>query len=291
MKLIKKFSLPGYFTHFNDIMAILNYRNDHPDYFELDRIIDSAYGFPSGLPWNGGRINPIRDYSPQELNDRMYQLFSIPNLQLRHTCTNKLITESLAYDWYCNFFLEVWGREGDGIIVNNPILIDYLQKNYPQFQYIYSTTLGLTEIEDINAKTETNLLVLNYNYNNNNEYLQKLTHPNNIEILCAEPCIMHCPHRDQHYTSLSKLQLWLTLDEEEDIDVCPFNCEGSPFYRIQQLPTAISNERINELSDMGFQYFKISGRSISSEQWRETVLYYLIKPEYYEMAREDIRNY
>ena len=214
-----------------------------------------------------------------------------PNFHLKHTCTNVLITEELLHDWLCNLFFKDYVQEQDSVIINSPLLEQYLKKTYPKIKtYIYSATLHLSDIKIINEKTKDNIVVLNYNYNNNDKYLSQLIHPENIEILCAEPCEPNCPNRKQHYESLSKTQLLLPTDPKKDILKCPFNCEQKTFYEIQQSPCAISNARIEKLSQLGFQYFKLSGRNLPPPRWFEIILYYLVKPEYINYVREDFRR-
>jgi len=88
---------------------------------------------------------------------------------------------------------------------------------------------------------------MNYNYNNNNDYIKQLKHPNNIEILCAEPCIPNCSNRSNHYNTISKSILDMSINPI-DICRCPYNSEANLFSKIMTLPHAITNERIEELA-------------------------------------------
>ena len=123
--------------------------------------------------------------------------------------------------------------------------------------------------------------------NNNNDYLKKLKYLNNIEILCAEPCAPNCEKRIQHYDYISKNILDMIPADSQPWE-CPYKSQNKILCKIQELPHAINDERIEQLSQMGIQYFKISGRNIKITAWIETMVLFLIKPEYREFVRQDI---
>ena len=50
-----KFSAPGYIEHDIVIMHFIHTMKEHPEYFIENRILDSAYGMPGYMIWNGGR--------------------------------------------------------------------------------------------------------------------------------------------------------------------------------------------------------------------------------------------
>ena len=282
----KFFSLPGYFEHYNDIRHLIEYRTEHPEYFYSDRIIDSAYGFPGGYLWNGGRVNTNMTSNIYILDEMMLYYHGLDSFHIKHTCTNMLITEELTHDWLCNRFLSHYQSDQDFVIINNAILKQYIETTFPKYRISYSTTLGYDDINIINEKSQNNILVLNYNYNNDNLFLSQLEHPQNIEILCAEPCIPHCPKRQLHYETLSRTQLHMS-PREQDITACPYGCDRKVFTEIQQSTCAISNQRIEDLSTYGFKYFKLSGRNLGTSAWFEIILYYLVLPEYRDFVRQD----
>lgn len=284
---MKKFNIPGYFIYHQEIRILLRFIKEHPEYFYKDRIIERSYDLPGGLIWNGGRVKYNYGYYPEELNNTMMYYFNETDLQLCHTCTNGLINNELVYDRACNYFLELYMRDCDFIIINSHHLFDYLLSKYPLNQFIISTTLDIKDLETVNKISKTNLLVLNYNYNNDDGYLKQLENPNNIEIICAEPCQPNCPNRANHYNVISKEQLY-EIDFDKNKPECPFDAEGRTFYEIQQLPHAINNKRIDELAAMGIEHFKISGRTLNPIQWFETIVYYLALPEHRNYVRQKL---
>lgn len=279
--MIKRFSLPGYYKKYPYIVDFLNYYYEHRNQFYEDRLIESVYDAHFDILWNGGReIDLNQQYIPMIYILRDFEQFP---LELWHVCTNCLIDDEVCMDYRSNYFMKNHIRENDKVIINHPRLIEHFQKNYPNIELIYSTTLNLTSIEKMNEISKDNLYCLTYIFNNNNDFLQQLMNKKNIEILCAEPCLYNCPQRKNHQEATSRLSLG-------DFKTGWFKCIDDKigeklFYDIQNMPQAITNERIEELSNMGFEHFKLSGRSISVSNWLEVLLYYLAKPEYIDRIR------
>ena len=70
---------------------------------------------------------------------------------------------------------------------------------------------------------------------------------------------------------------------------CPYDAPKSlNFYSdILQRPHAITNQYINYLYDTyGIENFKISGRKNNNITYVESIIYYLIKPEYRDSVRQ-----
>lgn len=270
---------------FKEMVLLLDYYSEHRNLFKEDRIIDSCYDFPTGLIWNGGRPFNLRDWDMMQCRE-IIQYYRYRNLELRHTCTNSLLTPVMCLDHYCNLFFKDCVESTDKIIINNKHLKNYIEAKYPKLKFIYSTTLGITDLQQINEITKDNMYVLHYKYNTDDNYISQLKNPENIEFLCAETCIPNCPLRAIHYRSFSKIQLGLPLEDEEFF-ACPYDTDYTPFNKTISQPHAINNNRVDELAEKGFQYFKIGGRGLHPIKWLETIIYYLAKDEY----RDDIRQY
>lgn len=271
--MIKKFSLPDYYGKYRYILKILEYKETHPNLFYLDREIDNCYGAHPDILWTGGRnVEHDQNISMSDILDG-YNKY--PKVELRHVCTNLFITPEIANDYKTNFFMSKFLRSNDKLIVANPLLIDYIKEKYPNTKLVYSTTMNITDIDEINKITKDNIYVMNYNYNNNDKYLAQLKHPENIEVLCGEPCIPNCSTRMNHYECISKIILGQAkIDDFE----CPNGSESRSIRDIMQLPTAITSKRIDELANMGIQYFKISGRNLQVPKWLALIVYYLVLP-------------
>lgn len=287
----KYFSLPGYCNNFLMVKLFIEYRDAHPELFIEDHIVESLYDFPSSLIWGGGRTFNT-NISYEQLEEAMHWCRD-RKIQLRHVCTNMLLTEEHLHDVPCNTFFQVFGEPEDKVIIYSSLLKDYLTKAYPELTYVYSTTLGITDIDKINDITKDNIYVLNYNKNNDNEYLKQLQYPNNIEIICGELCVGNCSYRAKHYEIVSKMQLDIPLDPTDNVACImnpPYKNAEQIFDLAMSMPHAITLERINELAQMGFNHFKISGRNMFAPGWFRLVCYYLVKPEYLETVYLDLRT-
>jgi hypothetical protein len=273
------FSLPDYYGFFNLNLALLDIMESQREKFYDDIVVDSIYGsFP--CIWNGGRFyeggtsfgNIIATTTP----------FTERGISLRHTFTNCLLTEEHLKDTLCNKICELTHNSLHGANVNSILLKEYLEEKYPDFYIMWSTTLCTKDLAQINSLSEKNLLVLDYNLNNNFEFLAKLEHPENIEILVCETCIPNCPNRKEHYLHESNCQLF---NETSHYD-CPW-VNNSTFYAgAYQQPhyVSIDNIRQNYLP-LGINKFKIMGRGRPAIETIENYVNYLVKPEY----KDDLR--
>lgn len=291
--MIKYFSLPGYWDHFYEIKGLLEYKKLHPSYFYMDKIIDSVYGFPPGLPWNGGRVNVHSNIHITP--DQIYDFFNqYPEISLRHVCTNSLLDEKWIKDIQCNNYLQKYMRPQDAIIINSSLLYQHLRQFYSEKQFIWSTTLGIKDINKVNEISEKQMYVLNYIYNNNDNYLKQLKHPENIEVICMDECKFDCPNRLHHYEVYSRIHLGLPL-RENDFLSCPYYTKEDHqliperiLSRALTTEQAVTNQRLEELTQLGIQNFKISGRFTSTKVFFKLVLYYFIKPEYQDIAYKEL---
>lgn len=284
----KKFSIPGWYSKFNKVYFFLDFYEHNRHMFYEDRVIDSLYDSYAyyGMPllWTGGRVPMIENPIIHMIKVReTYDKF---NMELRHVFSNCMLDDdALINDYRCNKFVKEYITDKDKVILNHPKLIKHFQNNYPDIPIIYSTTMNIKNIDAINDITETNIYVLNYNYNNDDDYLNKLEHKENIELLCAEPCQPFCYTRKEHYKDISQAVISCDMEVKEYFK-CPHHKEGITLTEIMQLPHAITNARVDELAREGFQYFKISGRSLPYPAWLETILYYLALPEYLDFIRQ-----
>lgn len=287
----KKISVSGWFTNHNYLIDFLNYYYSNPQYFYSDRTIDNVYDYYySNLPlvWCGGRVPDMStNFNMDYILDRFEEF---PNIKLRHVFTNCLLDDdSLINDYRCNQFVQKYIRPQDEIIVNHPKLIKHLETHYPYIPLIYSTTLGITDIEKINEITKNHIYIMNYNKNNDNNYINQLQHKENIEILCGELCADNCPNRANHYKTTSQKILLSQLDLSQLHEIqCPMVKpeDVSSIKNILKYNHAITNERIEELAQMGIQYFKLAGRNISLILWLDILLYYLALPEHREQLKQ-----
>lgn len=270
------FYLPGLF-HYGEIYNILleTYKNNKT-YFKDNVEIGCIYDAPGGI-WNGGRYID-KETSVSDLQKVKKYMEDI-NIPVRFTYTNPLIKEEHLSDIYCNTVLDMFNNGKNEILCNSNLLEKYLREKYISgYKYISSTTKRFTNAsqqeEEINK--DYYITVLDYDFNKDFNFLARIENKDKCEILCNTVCKDHCPKRILHYLSIAKAQLAYGVEDE-------FDCEDQNnwLFEAQQNKNFISPQDINEYYiPMGFNKFKLEGRTANPLDLIEILLYYLIKDEY-----------
>lgn len=286
-----KFSLGGYYRKYRPNIIILTLYNLQRQWFRDNIEIDSVYGCLPGCPLNGCRIiyphsyvNPLTA-DIYRMRDEYYEL----GVSLRHTYANQVLPKEAFYDFRTLQWTEACEKKGNSIILVDPELKTFLQEKFPLYDFIWSTSLCLKDTEEINRLSENDMVVLDYGLNTKPEILSQLTHPENIEIMLSENCKDNCPHRYQHYTVNS--QTILNAEEHRYQDLhCLWNKQRNPMTFVEKLNNHAATLSIEQIEDLyytyGFNHFKIAGRDYPDISYVESLIYYLIKPEYQNHVRE-----
>ena len=292
-----EFSIPDFYLYAPLVISLIKLMTEHPEKFNEDVKIGSCYGcFPCS--WNGGRVQKSNGFTKEDVKIAT-RFFNENGITIRYTFTNRLLEESDMDDTCGNLILNTTKENQlikNDVNIGTKVLEEYIKNYFPEFNIIYSTTLCITDIEQINKMTEKNLLVLDYTFNNDFEKLKQLKHPENIEILLNEACHDDCPVRKKHYLHHSKLNLKIE-EEPGDITSCIFNEEKDNYYDIvttKKRYISIENIRKNYLP-LGFNKFKIVGRNTSVQFCTEAFCSYLVKPEFqneirYELLKKFFNN-
>lgn len=270
------FHLPGAFLYSKLYDVLLNYKLENPTHFKDCVEVGSLYGSPTCI-WNGGRLEAglimnrvdlvgLRDWADS---------FGIP---IRFTFTNQCIQENHLADTYGNMLLNIFCKGNNEIILNSPLLEQYIRDNYgDSFKYISSTTKRLNNKQSQLEEIEKNyhLIVLDYDYNKDFSFLESIKDKYKCELLCNPVCSPRCKRREDHYRRISECQL-----NFEPID---FPCVDADrnFFQAMKQQNFISAEDIeNVYLPMGFNHFKLEGRTTYFLDLVEIILYYLIKEEH-----------
>ena len=127
-----KFHLPDFYVADKLNMAMCLLIMDNKDLCIDDLQIGSIYGsFP--CYWNGGRVMEgyIKDVDMHSIID----IFNNWEIPLRFTFTNTLIDEPLLHDPQCNKIMRMANNGMNEVLVNSPLLEQYLRSEYPNFKY------------------------------------------------------------------------------------------------------------------------------------------------------------
>ena len=288
------FSFPDFWDKYFLVQLFLNLKKVEPAWFNDDVVLDTIYGsFP--CPWTGGR-EIYGNFKGRDVFNIVDSLNS-QGIGIRHTFNNKLLNKNHLQDITGNQILKISDPIGknyniqNGVTVASIDLADYISKNYPNFQIIWSTTLEIKDINTINKLSENNLMVISYTLNKKWDILNQLKYPENIEILCNEEgCIDNCPNREDHYTQSCQ---WNMLEFVEPC-CCPYAKNPTHYYYSEQFrrESYITLEEIREkYVPKGFNKFKVAGRGGGTEiNTIEAFVLYFIKPNHQNEARNILLN-
>lgn len=292
--MVVNFHLPGLRQNYPLNMLILNLLKTKPDWFREGVRIASFFGeFPTSL-WNGGRPSNY-DQCDASFIQNVIKNINAQGVPVRYTYTNMLLSEQDLQDSYCNFCMKAADNGMNEVMIFSPILEKYIRENYPGYKLNSSTCKEIRDIDKVNEelKKDYYLVVLDYNFNNKFDELQKIEDKARCEILVNTLCRPDCPRRGDHYKNIAKNQRIMLKNrnhpKDKQIPLEPWYCEYGEYnciHTIREYSTYISPEAIWEkYVPMGFNQFKIEGRTANLFSLVETYCHYLIRLENQGQAR------
>lgn len=271
-----KYYLPGLFEFF-ELYTVFVDMFQKENYKFRDCEIGAIFGSPNRIIWNGGRV---KNAPPVDL-DMVKKWSDEKNISCALTFTNCLINEEHLNNIYCNDVARLFESERNAIIIHSPILEDYLRNNYSKYNFVSSTTKCINQVDRLMQEFEKDYdrVVLDYNFNKDLKMLKDLPeeYRQRSELLINAVCYPYCPQRPQHYYLISQSALGIERNEK------PFECNAMhrQFWQVLKNPNTINVEEIYEVYEpLGFQHFKIEGRTASVKDLIEILVYYMVKPEY-----------
>lgn len=293
------YHIPSFTSHYSLNILIFDYIKEKPEYFREGIKIASVFGCFDGSIWNGGR-NVQGKYNP-EMNKKILEEYNSRGIPLRFTFTNPLIEEKHLNDKHCNEMLELADNGLNQVIVMSPILEEHIRKNFPNYKITSSTCKQIKDMNDLNAELEKdyNLVVIDYNWNNKFDELALIKDRGRCEILVNACCQPECPRRGEHYRSIGKYQIEICTMAQalgmssSNIVSEPFECQYMSYdiYMLSKFRTYVSPDDIeSKYLPMGFNQFKLEGRTIGDINMLEMYVHYFAKPEYERQVRLDLLN-
>lgn len=286
------FFLPGLNTSFQGFyIYFARYMQKHHEYFRENIRPAAFYGSFNNAIWQGGRSMIGMQPSPIDMEDTIHKI-NDAGVAVRYAYTNSVLEEKHLNDTLCNLTMEIANNGKNEVLVNLPLLEEYLRKNYPNFKYILSTTKCERNIDKINEATEKyDLVVIDYRDNRNLDFLDKIKNKDKIEILVDDYCPSFCRFRKKHYEIVSNINILKGNPNEGGCketnrpkDIVGFygNLEA---YKTTNLTV---NEIYGKYFEMGFKNFKLIGRDVHSLFAFESFIYYLVKPEFRDKVRDEL---
>lgn len=287
------FHLPGLFEFYELYRLFLPLYRSHREWFYDWCEIGSIYGAPADCLWGGGRVG----FGEADSKD-VLKLMREFGISARLTFSNSLLVQNHLEDKKCNSLCRLFSEEAkgnkvrNGVIVHSDLLLNYLQKKFPNLYLVSSTTKVITDFEKFKVelnREEFSYVVPDFRLNKAYEQLAKLSlqQKDKVEFLINECCWPECSNRKICYENVSRKN----LGEKVPDHICkaPEGNKGYLFSRAMENPLFISVNNIKEkYLPMGFSNFKIEGRGLGSAIVLEFLLYYLTKPEFQLKVREQI---
>lgn len=296
-----RFHLPDFATNFKFNLVFVTMLENCPQYFREGVEIASFYGvFPPSM-WNGGRTQggvASDDFIRVVLNT-----FNKKGIPLRFTFTNPMLEKKHLKDEFCNKVLRMADNGLNEVIVVSPLLEDYIRKNYPKYKLTSSTCKRLNSAESLaeELNRDYHIVVMDYDLNNKFDLLEKIPDKEKCEILVNACCDPGCKIRSAHYRLIGEQQIQYCehlkkypdkrfyVGEYTDPDyrkAVACKCSDRTAFEVRKLSTHVTPDDIwNKYVPMGFNQFKIEGRTLTRLNLIETYIYYMIKPEYADEAR------
>ncbi len=284
------YHLPGLFEFYDLYSIFVPLFFEHPEYFYDWCDIGSIYGSPSDCIWGGGRVG----FGDNECG-KVLDLLNQYNISPRLTFSNSLLNKEHLTDRKCNRLCSIFensSKAKSGVIIYSDILLEYLQKKYPAFYYVSSTTKVITDFAELMCevnRSEFSYVVPDFRLNKAFNLFETMSdkEKDKIEFLCNEGCWPGCKDRKKCYENVSLKN----LGEECEDHICtaPESKGGYVFSKAMEGPLFIGTKDIVEkYLPLGFSNFKIEGRGLGSAIVLEFLLYYMTKSEYHLKVREKV---
>lgn len=289
-----RFHIPDFQKHYKLNLWFMRYYKVLRKRFIDNMIIEYIYdSFP--LIWNGGRF--VRGQIDLNLAEKTIRTLNEEGLRIAFTFTNCLLTEEHLKDPDSNKVMRMASNTGvkNSVIVNSPLLENYIRREYPEFGIILSTTRQLKTPEELNLALQKDyeLVVLDYNMNHDWQTLDAIQEKSKCEFLVNACCGDDCPVRGEHYRAISQQQL-MNADPalRDNISDYPCRWKRYDYFTFRTFRNFMGIDEIREKYEpRGFAHFKLEGRGGDAIHLVEQYVQYLIKPEYRDQMRYELLQF
>lgn len=275
-----QFYLPDLYNRLPINILLKEMMMHYPERFYDNIAIGAVYGSFPGAIWNGGRVS-LGSCTKEQI-EYVLNEFNSRGIPCRFTFTNPLLEEKHLYDTFCNLIMTLGDNGMNEVIVNSPLLEDYIREQYPKYKIISSTTKcleGMLEVTE-EAQKDYALVVLDNSFNNT-EKLFSLMYKEKYELIPNSYCVGTCPKRREHYKEIGRAQLQFRASQ---FPIC--DSINRDFYDLMANRSFITQEALyGKYYEAGFRHFKLDGRGFNLYNLVESYMYYFVRPE----ARDAVR--
>lgn len=271
------FLIAGAFCNFKKIVAHYVKNKNYKKYKSYNSI--TVYDGILNCQWNGGRPNDTTLLNLSEIDIQKEEYYKM-GWGISLVFSNPKIDLS---DETGLILLDKFHREGNGIILTNESLRQFLREKYPKYKLTYSITggpgrgtLGDEEIKFYSEKIKLYDILVPRLEANLDSRLSELD-VSKIEILLNDNCVYNCRHFREHYDSIAgvnekQLQKILSKDEiERKVDCWLKVADSEKQIEIDKkiygdsYGMMLSPSKIKTLVDKGIRHFKIQGRDKNTD--------------------------
>lgn len=279
-----KFAIPGMYELANLNLKFIGLYKEHREFFYDNVEIEFVYGNPQFCIWDGGRIfAKYKQTTADELESLLIKYDEL-NMPFRYIFTSSTITKDQFDDRFGNILLSLGNKPGNEIVLVNDDFREYIHERYKNYTFVSSTTKCITtekELREELARPEYRLVCLDHNHNHNLKMLKSFT-PEEVsksELLVNAICGPGCPHRKDHY--------YLNSISHSNYGK-PFKMEGcyirgGAFSSVTQGYSSVLSYKdlCEKYEPLGFEHFKLEGRTWTPNEALLTYCNYMIKPEHF----------
>lgn len=277
------FILPGLYEHHALNLQFLELLRTHPEWFYDGVNVSAVYGSFQFCIFDGGR-NFIRyRHTTKEEIERITQAYNDFGVPIRLVFTNTELQPEHYYNRFGNVIMSVCENDMNEIVINNEGFENYVRENYPGFQFISSTTKCLNTpqgLKDELAKDKYKMVCLDYNLNHNMKILEEF--PMDVrarcEFLVNAICPPGCPQRKEHYKLNSLYHL--SYGKSYSMANCQIRENTLHPVMVHSRNNLTPEEIYSTYVPMGYNLFKLEGRTLSSIENICNYVRYMVKPEY-----------
>lgn len=265
--------IAGAYTHYDKILpTIIKHKKD---------LNFCVYEGMNECRWNGGRINrpifenKVQMTSYETLGVGIALAFSNPVIDLSDALGNEL--------------LERYHKQGNGIILQNRDLLDYVRNKFPKYETIFTITGhpgGVVENpKDYYLELESLYDVIVPKLEHNMEIENYATDITKYELLINDDCLYNCPLWKKHFDAIAEqntkgVKYYDNYEENFAIEECwlpKFDPDLGDAHAKKRMGfsfgMSLTPEQIKNRFDIGVRRLKISGREMPGEDFRKNFDY------------------
>ena len=260
-----------------------------------DRFMQEGYGFFldavfGGQPclWHSGRVirNPIPADKLEEEMHLLLDEYTKRGISCRLNFSAPDVDVSMLGDKKSNLMLRILAEHNTcrenphGVIVASDPLREYVRDRYPDLfitasviktAYAHPSGSDTPEWYD-DLASRFDMVVVRSDRNLSLSFLNAIEHKEKMELILNSECVLNCPMRVPHYQYMQDIGRGI-VSSIPKFNALMEKCRE----RKGELPNiALTQTQVDRIFDLGFRHFKLAGREMSWQNWRETNARFLV---------------